>query len=259
VSYRHGSESTARPPAGVRLRIAGGQIVGDDGCNSFSGPVTVRSGTLRLGDLATTAMACRHELPLSDYFQGTVTWSMTGQTLTITKDGVGTLTYRRPRPGSPEDLVNRTWVLQGIEHPNTAATPGSAAFEPVTGSTVFIASSGSLTAETRCGEFTAAAQVSTGELTVRDPRFTPHSCPPQAPGLPVSDNLVRATLAKTLAGTVPWRISGYVLTIGPREGPVLQYRRSAAEPGPSPTSTVTVSGVGTAGPPLHSGASLTGN
>lgn len=266
VGYGDQTTPAHQAPQGVRLRIADGRILGDDGCNTFSGPVDVGQGTLRLHDLATTAVGCPDELPLYEYFDGIVSWSITGDTLTITKDGVGTLTYRAPRPGSPDDLVNRTWILERVL--SRTGDVGRAGYRPlppttianvapVPESTLFITANGSLTADVRCGEFTARVALTAAEMTVSDRSFTEHRCPLPAPGLRADDARIEGALRTLLSGTVPWTIDGNVLTIGPAKGAVLHYEAVKSEPAPSPTNTPNPSN--TVIPPVTATASLVGS
>ena len=55
------ADAVASVPAGVRtptLQVVDGQVEVDLGCNRGSGTATVGEGTLEIGPLATTRMAC---------------------------------------------------------------------------------------------------------------------------------------------------------------------------------------------------------
>jgi hypothetical protein len=122
---------------------------------------------------------------------------------------------------------------------------------------LFITANGSLTADVRCGEFTARVALTTAEMTVSDRSFTDHRCPLPAPGLRADDARIEGALRTLLSGTVPWTIDGNVLTIGPAQGAVLHYEAVKSEPAPSPTNTPNPSN--TVIPPVTATASLVGS
>lgn len=49
------------PPGAITLTFGNGQAGGSSGCNSYSGGVTVKDGTIKFGMLASTMMACLEE------------------------------------------------------------------------------------------------------------------------------------------------------------------------------------------------------
>ncbi len=250
-----------------RLTIKDGQILGNDGCNAFSGPVDVSGHTLRLHGLAGTLAGCTaaaHSLPLQNYFSGTVHWSVTGDTLTLTKDGVGTLTYRAPLRGSREDLVDRTWVLRGIRNPtgdvgwygSAPAPPTTAAtFQPVTDSTLFISARGVLSADTRCGQYSARVDITAKQLTVSSRSYAVHSCPQPARGTEYAQDAATLALRTVLHGTLRWSIDGGTLTLGAEKGPVLQYGPEINTPVPSATPTAVPSATASPLPSVSATAS----
>lgn len=73
----------------------------DDGCNHYSGPLSVRQATLDIGTLAGTAIGCTGPIEAQIRLiasvlldAGTVHYSITGDELTLTRPGAGTLVYR---------------------------------------------------------------------------------------------------------------------------------------------------------------------
>ncbi|TAM90273.1 MAG: META domain-containing protein [Jatrophihabitans sp.] len=75
-----------------------GGIVAFDGCNSMSGPAAFGNGTGTIGPLVSTARACPYDPVgqlVGSVLDGSVRWSVSGDRLTISKSGVGSLTYVR--------------------------------------------------------------------------------------------------------------------------------------------------------------------
>jgi heat shock protein HslJ len=245
-----GRSSAALP--GLRLQFKDGRIWGDDGCNSFGGPVTISGDQLTFGELASTAMGCAKQAPLSRYLTGTVTWRVSHDRLVITKDGVGTLNYQPQRSGGPEQLLGRAWVLQGIE----TGSSTDRTLQPLTDSTLVI-SAGRMRVQMRCGTFVAQADVAGTALVLRHSQFLGHRCPALSPDGQKTEKVLTATLRHVLTGTVPWSISGDVLKLGrPAEGPVLVYRANGADTGPNITNGASVSGTATVVPAVGVAAGL---
>ncbi|MEO6884756.1 MAG: META domain-containing protein [Jatrophihabitantaceae bacterium] len=123
------------PAGAAALRIDGGQLGGNDGCNHFGGTVTVSAKTLTIGDLAFTAMGCldpsvtRTSNAVHAIATGAVGWSISDDTLTITKTGTGSLTYQAVRHTTttdPKALVGVDWLLGSVIEGNTAHSVGVA-------------------------------------------------------------------------------------------------------------------------------------
>ncbi len=94
----NGAASTV--PTGASLKFDGhGGFTASDGCNSGSGKVTVTPGALDISGYLSTAMACpgvdTERLTLvHQIMTGSATWSITDGQLTLTKTGVGSLSYQ---------------------------------------------------------------------------------------------------------------------------------------------------------------------
>ena len=96
-------------PGRVTLSFAEGRVSGRSGCNLYSGPVEVGKGTLKVGALISTKMACmegglmQQESTYLNALQGARRYSFGGDgKLTITTSG-GALVYNgAPRQQRPE-------------------------------------------------------------------------------------------------------------------------------------------------------------
>lgn len=95
------ADAVSTVPAGVTtptLMIEGGQLQVHLGCNRGNAEVTVGEGTLEIGPLATTRMACpgdgdQVEQHLGQVLTGTVEYSIEADQLTLTNGDVGAV-YR---------------------------------------------------------------------------------------------------------------------------------------------------------------------
>ena len=86
-------DGTAREVLGpVEIAFTADNISVATPCNGMSGPVTYSETTLTAGPLAQTMMACEPELMeqdqvIADALAATPTWSLSGETLTLTGGG----------------------------------------------------------------------------------------------------------------------------------------------------------------------------
>lgn len=188
-------------------------IGGTDGCNHMGGNVTIRDREIVVGDLATTEMACIDRPAGFDaevshihaVLNATVQWSISGERLTLTKPGSGTLVYglvHHETTTDPRALVGPTWRLTTIRRggPNgVASTPAALAH-------VRFGSSGSFDGSDGCNQIGGHAVPGSGTLS----------------GLVLGGTLALCAGAvgeqermffDVLSGTVTWSIKDGVLTI----------------------------------------------
>jgi heat shock protein HslJ len=109
AEYDGDTGSVGSVPAGVTatLRIEGGRVLFETGCNSGSGPVEVDGDTLRFGDLVVTLRGCldaRADVQRSvlRVLDGSVTWSIAGRELRLRRGG-HELVYTAAADGSVAD------------------------------------------------------------------------------------------------------------------------------------------------------------
>jgi heat shock protein HslJ len=113
-------------------------LTGSNGCNSISGDVTTDKTTIGFGNgFAITEQACTDDQvtataeSVDHVLQGDVSWSIDGNELALTRDGVGTLVYQEAPPTTkstdPSDLIGVTWNLTTIE---TGTGPNGVAQTP---------------------------------------------------------------------------------------------------------------------------------
>ena len=95
-------------PGRVTLAFLEGRVSGRSGCNLYSGPVEIGRGSLKVGPLISTKMACledglmQQESAYLSALQSTRGYELASGTLTIAT-GSGPLVYKRaPRQSRPE-------------------------------------------------------------------------------------------------------------------------------------------------------------
>jgi heat shock protein HslJ len=184
------------------------RLTGSDGCNSFSGDVTVDKTTIGFGaGLAITELACTDDqvaataARVDAVLHGEISWSISGDELALTKDGVGTLVYQEAQPTTkstdPNDLIGATWKLTTIE----TGGPDGIAQTPDQPSRIVISAS---SLDFGCDR----ANVTLGNGTLAIGAF--HMIDPQLRGCHVFD---AQEIEAVLAGKVSWVIEGDQLTI----------------------------------------------
>jgi heat shock protein HslJ len=124
--------------AGTRVSLAftgDGRLVATAGCNTMSGQVEVRDGTLAVDGLATTEMGCdppRHEQ--DDWLAKTLgagpRWRLDGATLTLTSGDTTLVLTDREVADPDRPLADGTWAVDTLVDGQTAAsTPATATLE----------------------------------------------------------------------------------------------------------------------------------
>jgi heat shock protein HslJ len=206
TQVRDAGSHVTTPLTGAVVRIdASGQLTGSDGVNGFAGPIQVRGNQLLIGSLAVGAVGSTRPTDagtIDDILNGTVTWSISGDTLTLTGNA-GTITARRApaQTGTtdPAALRGVTWHLVGIETRRGSAVSdapqdGSATLR-FTGETVAVGDG--------CTTSVSHASVSAGTLDIAEYLYaTKASC-----------ETLRQQLMSVLDDRSSWRIDGSELKI----------------------------------------------
>ncbi|MDT4970909.1 MAG: hypothetical protein QOG22_1052 [Pseudonocardiales bacterium] len=97
----NGTASTV-PPGGTIQFDGKGRFTASDGCNSGSGQATIGTGTLYISGYVTTLMGCTTQADMvAKVLNTNITWSIKDGQLTLTKAGVGSLSYEPAGPSTP--------------------------------------------------------------------------------------------------------------------------------------------------------------
>ena len=194
---------TLVPGTHVALRFGAGQLGADAGCNAMSATYQIVGGTLGLGQMATTEMACNAPLTAQDQwlaaFLPGAAIDLSPISVTLTKDGVAVSLVDQATTDLP--LAGTSWTITAIVSGGTIATvPKGVTARLVLGNGQFVVNTG-------CNSGTGSATVGDGVITFGTPAITAVQCGTDAMATE------RAVLA-ALAGDVPFAIAGDTLTLG---------------------------------------------
>jgi heat shock protein HslJ len=171
-------------------------------CNSYGGEVTldgIRAGTGSWtgGTYAVTEMLCVDEAVMAaerSYLaalEGVTAWTRADDGLTLTGDGIE-LAFRAVPPAPTEELVDTTWVLDGLV---TGRGEDAAVASPVRSdepALLRLAADGSLTASTGCRSFEGEWIASGAQVVFPSFGQTPDSPNVGADGTPTCDDALRS-------------------------------------------------------------------
>ena len=222
VSYA-GRDGVSHPAAGSAYVTFGNvQVVGSDGCNSFSGPSRISGDQVNFGSLAMTAIGCLSSGPwavVDDVIvaQVPVTWSINGGVLTL-RNGTASLVYKRWSAPHASSLIGTDWQLTTIDR-------GSSSSTPTTPSSLSFSRNGTYRLVHDCYSI-EDNQVAITAATMVFPSGTSASanCPNQA------DNQF---VDQVLTGTVQWQIVDGQLTLTKSGLGALVFREVAPGAGPA--------------------------
>jgi heat shock protein HslJ len=219
-SLRHADGTPVSPAVEAALRFDGTTVQGSDGCNQLGGPARISPSQITFGPLSSTAIGCLDPnftgaIGLIDaVLGGTVRWSVTGDELTLTREGVGTLVYRRvahTASTEPKALVGPTWELTGIVHEsgNSGSATGSS---DMANTTISFDGAGHLTISHRCYVNRTAAQLGAGTLDLGTARLITAIPCPATTGQQAAQRQ-DGQVDDVLTGRVTWSVHDTDLTI----------------------------------------------
>ena len=206
-------------PQGTPLAVSGplmidknGKLTGTDGCNHLSAHVTIKADTINLGAVASTEVGCLHpgaafgaQVALLDaVLSGTVHWSVQGDELTLSKDGIAALVYRAAPPPTtdPKALVGIDWQLTAVAQDS----PNGTASSVPPGARIAFDGHGGFTESDGCNGAAGRVAIKAGTLVITKFTSTLVGCRAGDP----APEMVSKVL---LAGTVTWSIKDGQLTL----------------------------------------------
>jgi heat shock protein HslJ len=200
ASELHGLARLSRP---VTVRFEAGRLQGFSGCNSFTGSYQLDGDRLKLGQAASTMMACSDpagsvEKAFQAAFSGTLRYTVEGDRLLVTAASGETLEFaRQPAPA----LAGSTWKVTGYNN-NRQAVVGPLADSVITLSF----EDGQVSGSAGCNSFH-------GAYATRDDRieFGPLATTRRACDEPLMAQ--ESAFLAALASAVTWRIDGNVLDL----------------------------------------------
>jgi hypothetical protein len=205
-----------RPVTQSHLTFFGSSYETTHRCYTRTGASSIADGTMTLtGSRSIDVVPCsqipsatenagdgQESQAVDAILDGAVQWTLRGNTLTLHKDGGGTLVYVSTGTGTTTDAAKFSgaiWRLETIESGPTATTPSGRVFLQRLASTIAV---------TGCASPAIGfISLEDGQLGVSDFHY---SSPCRNPLLSSAD---RATLSTILAGQLTWSITVNQLTI----------------------------------------------
>lgn len=167
-----------QPVAGgatITAEFAGGQLGGSSGCNSYSASYQAAGGTLSLGPIAMTEMACleaglmEQEQAYLAALQSATAYRLAGDTLQIDSEA-GVLAFQAQQPVSDAALENSEWLL-------TTFIQGDVAMSLLAGSEITaLFAGGQVSGNAGCNDYMAEVKVDGGRLAVGPLGMTKKLC-----------------------------------------------------------------------------------
>jgi heat shock protein HslJ len=147
----------------ISLRFEEGRVGISAGCNQMGGSYTITSGTLSVGAMMSTEMACEEPLMAQDQwisaFVNGAAVSLVGDTLTLAKDAV-TVTATDKEVAKPDLPVEGTvWMVEGLVS-NQAVSSMPAGVEA---SLVF--ADGKVSVDAGCNKGSGSAEIGATTIT----------------------------------------------------------------------------------------------
>jgi len=195
-----GLSSLARAPS---VQFEAGQAQGFSGCNTFSGAYQLEGDRLKLGQLASTMMACEEpgsslEQAFQQAFAGTLRFSVDGERLLVTAAAGASLLFERE---APAQLAGSTWKVTNYNN-NRQAIVGVIGEPDITMSF----GNGKVSGSAGCNEFHASYATQGNGI-----RFGPVATTRRACAEPLMTQ--EQEFLAALASAVSWRIDGNVLDL----------------------------------------------
>ncbi len=185
----------------VVLSFAADRVGARAGCNSMSGGYSITDGTLEIGVMASTMMACSDELAaqdtwLSGFLSSGPAIALDGDTLTLTADDA-TLTLRVVQPAELERTV---WSVTGIVANEAVSSLPTDAEASIT------ITDGRAAIRTGCNSGSASVELTDTTISFGPIALTRMACPPGLADL-------EAAVLAVLDGEVAYEIAGDELVL----------------------------------------------
>ncbi|MFT3662211.1 MAG: META domain-containing protein [Gordonia sp. (in: high G+C Gram-positive bacteria)] len=205
-TYVSTAASNAGIPGGGPLEVtfSPGRISATAGCNRHNGTVAFDGDVLTAGPLAATMMACPGARGaadgwLSSFFEAPVTWSSSGDRLTLSRDGRTVELAERVNTA----LTGTEWTVESLVR--ASGIESSVVLERVT-PRLRIGGDGRVTGFTGCNDLTGTAKVTGDRIEFTSVSATEKTCDDEV-------NRIEKTVLDTLRGAATYRIDGRTLAL----------------------------------------------
>jgi heat shock protein HslJ len=185
----------------ITLGFEADTVGAQGGCNTQSGGYTITDGTLDVGVMASTMMACEEALMdqdkwLSEFLTGSPDISLDGDTLTLTgSDATISLEAKAATP-----LEGTTWALTG-----TVATDAVSSL-PADAEASLTITDGQAAISTGCNSGSASVEITDTTMTLGPVALTMRACEEELTAL-------ESSVIAVLDGEVTYEITGDTLSI----------------------------------------------
>ena len=191
------------PGSTVTLTFQNGHLGANAGCNSMSGGYEVTNGKLKVGQMASTMMACPDPLMAQDTwlaaFLDGATVTQSGDSLTLAKDGVTMHLVDKRTTNLP--LENTTWTVDGLVSNSAVSTV------PIGVTATLVFADGRVAVDTGCNTGSGPATYTASTITFGAIGMTRKMCPDDV-------MTVENLMVKVLQGDQSYAIDGDSLKIG---------------------------------------------
>ncbi|GAC56041.1 hypothetical protein GOHSU_02_01880 [Gordonia hirsuta DSM 44140 = NBRC 16056] len=220
-TYLSTSVTGEQIPGGGPLEVSfpqAGRIAATAGCNRHMGEVTFEGSTMTPGQLAATMLACPGpqegaDAWLSNLLSGPLTWSTTGDRLTLHRGGQTVELQRRPDTA----LVGTDWTVQSIVH--AQGIESSRVIEDIR-PRLTLSADGTVAGFAGCNDFHGDAVINGDKIEFRGISGTRKMCDEEI-------TRVEKNVMDTLRGTVSYTIEGKALTLTNDADPTTGLRLTA--------------------------------
>ena len=214
-------ETAVSAGKGVTVRFERGRVAGVSACNQFSGTYRIEEGSLVLGPLAGTMMACPEpamtlEQVFREAFAGRMDYKVEGDLLMLGPASDVPLVFRREPAAS---LEGAAWSVTGYNNGRQAVVSLAA------GTAITLAfREGSLTGNAGCNDFRTSFTLVGDRLTLGPPAATRKAC------LEGSTMAQEQAFLAALGTVATWRVHGSGLELRTENGALAVVARAADPP-----------------------------
>jgi heat shock protein HslJ len=200
----------------IRLELSDGRVSINAGCNQMSGPVTIETDRLDVGELMSTMMGCDEPLMaqdawLTEFFMADPAFTLDGTTLELVGDGV-TITFEEEVAGPDVELVGPTWTADTIVSGDAVST---VAGDPPT---FTFGDDGMVAVFDGCNQVNVGYEVDGEVITFQPGAATLMACPDE------TSQAWADAVTGVLAAPATYSIEGDVLTLRVDDGSGLDLR-----------------------------------
>ena len=193
---------------GMTARFEAGRVTGFAGCNTFTGPYTLKGNRLTVGALAGTMMACPEpamslERAFHAALTGTFSYTIAGARLSLTSDSGARLAFDKE---APVTLAGGAWEVTGFNNGRQAV------LSPIAGTELTVAfENGTVSGKAGCNTFSATYSTKGDRITVGPAATTRMMC---------SDAVMtqEREFLKALESATTWSFDGRLLHLHRADG-----------------------------------------